>query len=169
MSNPMDILKNKKWDQLITEEKENIVFHYRENGKFQTAVVSKMSDILFNWLFILNSGGLLSIVTIFASSNNKLNLIILCLLVGSCFIVGLLLISLAALLEHYRHKKNGELLDQMFDSIQNGEITVGNYLANISKFKIPAWLIALFQTLSFLFFCGGITIGFYLEYLNIPQ
>src|SRR5579872_5901405 len=115
---------SRRWNDLNRDQQIDLRSAYREHGKYFTNITRSMSDTIVNWLFILNSGGLLSVVTIFASSNNKQNLVKLSWHMGLCFALGIMFIFFASQLEHYRFNKKGKDLDNNFDLLRTNNITI---------------------------------------------
>ncbi len=156
----VDEQNTKKWNDLSQDLISNLYETYSGHGKYFGSISRAMSDILFNWLFILNSGGLIGVVTIFASAN-KSALIDLSPRMAFWFALGLFLIYIAAQFEKRRFDKKGKALDDAFDLLKIGSITVGEYSRRISSDTFPwGWLITTIEIFSFISFLLGVLIGF---------
>ncbi len=158
-------IDDRKWEKLSSSEKTELVNYYRLNGKFYTTIVSAMSDILFKWVFILNSGGLIAVTTILASAfpnkNQQIMIIQYCLRMGVSFVVGLILIYIAVQIEHWRFRKKGSELDNLFDDLQNSKLTVEMFYIKTSDKVGYGRIVTLFELLGFYAFCTGLGIGLY--------
>lgn len=154
---------NMTWGQLPLEFRQYMFSYYKDCRESCTNVIRMASDILWNWLFILNSGGLLSVITIFSSSKDQHKLMALCFNMGLCFVCGLFCIYIAVQLEHYRFTKKSNLLDKSFASFQDGKCTLQEFLNNINETAVSTWLITICEIASFIFFVFGLIFGFTIE------
>lgn len=157
---------NKYLKDLSMDEKNNLYSIYQAYGEHFTSITRAMSDILFNWLFILNTGGLVAVITIFTSACDNLSLNKL-FFMALCFLLGLVFIYIAARFEKTRFEKKIQALDNNYDLLKADQITVGSYCERISEETCPyyGYIISFIEILSFISFLGGATQGFFIIYM----
>lgn len=160
----------KQWSQLSSEGKKSLYAVYQECGRYYTDIICSLSDKIFNLLFVLNSGGLIGIITILSSFIDKPNhqkLLTLCTWLGTFFFIGLIFIIIAIILEHYRFSKKGELLNKNFNLLQTDKMTVIDFQKNLSLETISQNTVWFFELLSIFMFTLGLLKGLvYLLYLS---
>ena len=149
-------------------ERDEANHKYMKHGEFYNCKSRALSDLVYNWLFILNSGGLVSVVTMLTTGYAKSNHISVIWMhisliawMGVSFIAGILFIFSASQLSRWQTDKRGELLDRNFTLLTSGTMTVGAYENAIYAEIFPCELLMNFvELLSIFCFVIGFILGF---------
>jgi hypothetical protein len=153
---------SKKFSKLQAEPIliEQIIYFYRGHGQYITEICRTMSDILFNWAFYLNGGGLIAIAA-FVGTIEKISF---CKLISILFLLflfaaGTIFIIVAAHYEQKRFAEKGKVLEEAFGKFQNNEITAQSFFSSAHhRTKYDYWAPCL-EKLSFVCGCSGILLG----------
>ncbi|HVY53954.1 MAG TPA: hypothetical protein VHA13_05485 [Gammaproteobacteria bacterium] len=153
---------NEKWSDLPESDKKEIVWSYRSHGDYFNNKSRTISDLLYNWLFILNSGGLVSLVTLLTSKFKECKAFKLGMMhMGISFIAGLILIYIATKLSKWQTHKKGENLDKDFLLLTNDQISLAEFEKRIYSDIFPRdFLITIIEFLSLTVFIIGLVKGF---------
>lgn len=148
---------NRNWSSLNTPEQNDINQKYTGHGQYLNTKLQALSDLVFNWLFILNSGGLVSVVTLYTSNCNKADINNM----FYAFIAGIVLIYIATKLSQLQSYRKGKSLDKVFVELTLNKINIGEYENKIYEEIFPCdLLIFLIEALSLLSFIAGLIIAF---------
>ncbi|HAT1994251.1 TPA: hypothetical protein I8010_002088 [Legionella pneumophila] len=124
---------------------------YRAFGDYYTKLTVSLNDKLYNWIFILNTGGVIIITPYMLDKKNLLFLIPI-----SIFILGIITIFIAVLFERIRFIEKGKKLDEIhreyFNKIITQEYLEKNIPAKISFYDKASPIAEIISVL--LFFIG---------------
>jgi len=153
---------NEKWNTLSESDKNEIILSYRSHGNYFNNKSRTLSDLLYNWLFILNSGGLVSVVTLITSKCTEFKSSILAMMfMGISFIAGLILIYIATKFSKWQTNKKGGNLDKDFLLLTKGQIGPAEFEKRTYSDIFPCdFLITFIEFLSLASFILGLIIGF---------
>jgi len=129
MSDTNQKTNEKKWSSSTKEEQENIYANYQAQGQYCTEIIKSMADKLFSWFFILNTGGLLGVMTLISATISKHDIcsLYLVILLGMIFFTGIICSVIAVIYEQHRFIKKGEQLENNFDKLQNDQLTIAEF------------------------------------------
>lgn len=154
---------NRFYRNMSPEHRFEVIRIYRGYGEHYTSVVNRMSNMLFNWAFTLNTGGLVATIAFIGATLgleilSKLAILYIFLILVFC--LGILFTCISGILEHKRFLQKGEILDSTFDDFQDNKIT-GNAFFNTLPPKLECLdkATSLFLKLSFFIFALGLLVG----------
>lgn len=148
---------------------EQIEIMYRGYGKYFTDIIRSMSDKIMNWAFALNTGGLFATVAfmgaVIKSDSNLTPSLKPFVFIILIFSLGILFIVKAAILEHKRFEKKGELLEGCFNeyNCSNDEKTAAdNFLAKMPP-ETPCYdcVVSKLECVSYLLFFVGMIVALF--------
>jgi len=141
----------------LSQREFNEVFRiYQGHSKHAVGIYTKNNEILINWLFILNTGGIISVL-----SNLKINsLMFSFILFGSLifFILAVIALFISLNVEKNKFETKGAWIDEMFETFQNGEITAEHFFDELANWKGTQWPWYL-EIISLACFAIGVILG----------
>lgn len=151
---------DKKWSEMNPGEREHLDDLVRSVEKMDYKISHKYNKLLYNWLFLINAGGLVGALILLNLFKNTKSGIVLCAIMAILFAVGIIGIILAAKIEMTQFKLDGKTTSEIFHAFKQNNMTTSDFKLKLQPDSLSVSFVSKLEILSFVVFFLGIIIAF---------